>query len=90
MFNLSWEAGRTAILYAHNSSKGGSFGLEQQIVKVKNKKGVRVIPGFGLSMGVTLAMLSCIVLIPLASIFISVSKISFQEFVEIVTSRQVM
>lgn len=64
--------------------------MEQQIVKVKNKKGVRVIPGFGLSMGVTLAMLSCIVLIPLASIFISVSKISFQEFVEIVTSRQVM
>ena len=64
--------------------------MEQQIVKVKNKKGVRVIPGFGLSMGVTLAMLSCIVLIPLASIFISVSKISLQEFVEIVTSRQVM
>lgn len=64
--------------------------MEQQIVKVKNKKGVRVIPGFGLSMGVTLAMLSCIVLIPLASIFISVSKISFREFLEIVTSRQIM
>ncbi len=45
--------------------------MEQQIVKVKNKKGVRVIPGFGLSMGVTLAMLGCLVLIPLASIFLS-------------------
>jgi sulfate transport system permease protein len=64
--------------------------VEQQIVKVKNKKGVRVIPGFGLSMGVTLAMLGCFILIPLASIFISASKISFQEFVEVVTSKQVM
>lgn len=64
--------------------------MEQQIVKVKNKKGVRVIPGFGLSMGVTLAMLGCFILIPLASIFISASKISFQEFLEVVTSKQVM
>jgi sulfate transport system permease protein len=64
--------------------------VEQQIVKVKNKKGVRVIPGFGLSMGVTLAMLGCFILIPLASIFISASKMSFQEFTEVVTSRQVM
>lgn len=64
--------------------------MEQQIVKVKNKKGVRVIPGFGLSMGVTLSMLSCFILIPLASIFISTSKMSFQEFAEVVTSRQVM
>lgn len=64
--------------------------MEQQIVKVKNKKGVRVIPGFGLSMGVTLAMLGCFILIPLASIFISASKMGFQEFTEVVTSRQVM
>lgn len=64
--------------------------MEQQIVKVKNKKGVRVIPGFGLSMGVTLSMLGCFILIPLASIFISTSKMSFQEFAEVVTSRQVM
>lgn len=41
-------------------------------------------------MGVTLAMLGCFILIPLASIFISASKISFQEFVEVVTSKQVM
>lgn len=64
--------------------------MEQQIVKVKNKKGVRVIPGFGLSMGVTLAMLGCFILIPLASIFISASKMSVQEFMAVVTSRQVM
>lgn len=64
--------------------------MEQQIVKVKNKKGVRVIPGFGLSMGVTLAMLSCLVLIPLVSIFISASELSWKEFVTVVTSRQIM
>ena len=32
--------------------------MEQQIVKIRNKKGIRVIPGFGLSMGVTLSMLT--------------------------------
>lgn len=64
--------------------------MAQQIVKVKNKRGVKVIPGFGLSMGVTLTMLSCIVLIPMASVFISASKLKFGEFIEVVTSRQVM
>lgn len=64
--------------------------MEQQIVKVKNKKGVRVIPGFGLSMGVTLAMLGCLVLIPLASIFLSASRLEPGEFIEVVTSRQVV
>ena len=32
------------------------------------KEGKRVIPGFGLTMGVTLTMLSIVVLIPLASL----------------------
>ncbi len=64
--------------------------MEQQIVKVKNKRGVRVIPGFGLTMGVTLTMLGTLVLIPLASIFMSAAKLSFQEFVEVVTSRQIV
>lgn len=64
--------------------------MEQQIVKVKNKKGVRVIPGFGISMGVTVSMLSCFVLIPLVSLFISATQLSFQDFIKTVTSRQVM
>ena len=50
--------------------------MEQQIIKVKNKRGVRVIPGFGLSLGVTLAMLGTLVLIPLASIFVSAVQLS--------------
>lgn len=64
--------------------------MEQQIVKVKNKRGVRVIPGFGLSMGVTLAMLGCLVLIPLASLFVSSAKLGSQAFLEVVTTRQVV
>lgn len=64
--------------------------MEQQIVKVKNKRGVKVIPGFGISMFVTLGMLGCFVLIPLASLFLSVDALSFREFREIVTSRQVV
>lgn len=64
--------------------------MEQQIVKVKNKRGVRVIPGFGLSMGVTLTMLGTLVLIPLASIFMSAAKLEFREFIGVVTSRQVV
>lgn len=64
--------------------------MGQQIVKVKNKKGVRVIPGFGFSMGVTLFMLSILVLIPLASIFFSTVRLDFHEFIDIVTSRQIV
>lgn len=64
--------------------------MDAQIVKVKNKKGVRVIPGFGLSLGVTLAMLGCLVLIPLASIFLSAARLSFGDFIDVVTSRQVV
>lgn len=64
--------------------------MEQQIIKVKNKRGVRIIPGFGLSMGVTLAMLGTLVLIPLASIFMSAAKLELREFIDVVTSRQVV
>lgn len=44
-----------------------------------------VIPGFGLSLGVTLTMVSLIVLIPLASVFLTLSDCSFKEFWEVVT-----
>lgn len=64
--------------------------MEQQIVKVKNKKGVRVIPGFGLSLGVTLAMLGTLVLIPLASLIVSASGLGIREFAEVVTSKQIV
>ncbi len=64
--------------------------MEQQIAKMKNKRGIKVIPGFGVSMGVTLSMLSVLILIPLASVFISASQLNFHEFIEVVTSPQVI
>lgn len=56
--------------------------------KRKNKK--KVIPGFGVSMGITLTLLSIIVLIPLSSIVISTSNIEFSKFMQIITSRDVI
>lgn len=64
--------------------------MGQQIVKIKNKNGVKIIPGFGLSMGITVSMLSIFVLIPLASVFISAGKLGLREFVDVVTNRQVV
>lgn len=64
--------------------------MEQQIVKVKNKRGVRVIPGFGLSFGVTLSMLSVLVLIPLASVFVSAGRLGLRGFVDVIASRQII
>lgn len=55
------------------------------------KKGSkRVIPGFGLSMGVTLSILSIIVLIPLASLIIYTAQLSPSEFFETVTRPRVL
>lgn len=54
------------------------------------KTGKRVIPGFGLSMGVTLAMLSIIVLIPLASLAVYSAQLGIKEFLEVVTRERVL
>jgi sulfate transport system permease protein len=64
--------------------------MAQQIVSAKYIHSKKVIPGFGLSMGITISFLSLIVLIPMASIVLSVMKLSLNEFIHIVTSRQVM
>lgn len=63
---------------------------QQGILKRKNPHGVRVIPGFGLTLGVTVAMLSCLILIPLASLIWYATKLSWSEFVQVVTSRQIL
>lgn len=54
------------------------------------KRNKRVIPGFGLSFGVTITMLSLIVIIPLCSLVIFSGKLSWGEFVETVTRPRVM
>ena len=50
----------------------------------------RVLPGFPLSLGITIAYLSLIVLIPLSAAFIKTASLSWSQFVEIVTAPRVM
>lgn len=57
-------------------------------VNVKRKKSV--IPGFGLTMGITVAMLSLFILIPLASVLAYSFRLSWQEFVQLMTRPNVI
>jgi sulfate transport system permease protein len=49
-----------------------------------------VIPGFGVTLGVSLLWLSLIVLVPLAALFLKAAELSFGQFVDIITSRRVV
>jgi sulfate transport system permease protein len=49
-----------------------------------------VLPGFGLTLGITLAYLSLVVLIPLAAVFITTSTLSWSEFWAVATSPRVV
>ena len=49
-----------------------------------------VIPGFGISMGITITILSIVVLIPLCSLVVFSAKLSFSEFVYTVTRPRVL
>ena len=57
---------------------------------MKKQQSKRVIPGFGLTMGVTLAMLSIVVLIPLASLAVYSARLGFREFFEVITRPRVL
>lgn len=54
------------------------------------KKNKRVIPGFGISMVVTLTMVSVIVLIPLATLVIYTAQMSFPEIIATITRGRVL
>ena len=56
----------------------------------KKRKQRRVIPGFGLSLGITVTLLSLIVVIPLCSLVVFSSQLSFSEFISTVTSPRVL
>ena len=53
-------------------------------------RGRRAIPGFGITLGVTLLWLSLIVLIPLAALFLKTTELSLERFVRIITSPRVL
>jgi sulfate transport system permease protein len=67
--------------------------MEQYLMKftaTKKSKKTRVIPGYHLSMGVVVTMLSLIVLIPLASVLVSALKLSPSEFWSLITKPVVL
>lgn len=58
--------------------------------KIKQKKTKSVIPGFGISLGITVAILGLVVLIPLCSLVVYTSELSFSEFIANVTKPRVL
>ena len=50
----------------------------------------RVLPGFGPTLGFTLAWLGLLVLIPLAGVFLKAAELSFPAFIAIVTDERAM
>ena len=58
--------------------------------KLNNAKKTRVIPGYHLTLGIVIAMLSLIVLIPLASVLVSSLKLSPGEFWHLLLKKNVL
>lgn len=82
---LMMEDGSMKYMKTDNGNKEPEFNDK----KVKDKK-VRVIPGFHLTLGITVTMLSLIVLIPLASVMVYSLKLSPAEFITLVTKKNVV
>jgi sulfate transport system permease protein len=62
-----------------------------KLKNMKNKKNrKKVIPGFGLSFGIVMAILSLIVIIPLCSLVVFSSQLSFSDFISTVTRPRVL
>lgn len=62
----------------------------EETVKLKKAKKTRVIPSFKLTMGITVTMLSLIVLIPLASVMVYSLKLPPSEFIKLITKQNVV
>lgn len=60
-----------------------------RILALKRKEKT-VIPGFGLTFGISLAMLSILILIPLASILVYSFRLSLSEFWQLITEKAVL
>lgn len=57
-------------------------------MKIRKRK--QVIPGFGISLGITLFLLSLIVLIPLASLAMNASTMGINTFLDTVTNKRIV
>ncbi len=58
--------------------------------RIKHAKQVRVIPGFGLTLGITIAMLSLLIIIPLASVLLYSFQLNPSEFWKLITAQNVI
>jgi sulfate transport system permease protein len=58
--------------------------------KTKRYPARRILPGFGLTMGITVSYLTLLVLIPLSAVFIRSSGMGWDAFWSAITSRQVV
>lgn len=56
----------------------------------KKSRNIRVLPGFGLTMGYTLIYLSLIILIPIVVLFLKTTTMSFADFWKTVTDERVI
>ena len=63
--------------------------MTKRIIKKQRRKD-RVIPGFGLSMGITLMMLSLIILLPLLSVLVFSLNLTPEEFFRLITKENVL
>lgn len=59
-------------------------------MREKKRKKKRVIPGFGLSLGITITLLGFIVIIPLCSLVIFSAQLSFSDFIQTITRPRVL
>jgi sulfate transport system permease protein len=64
--------------------------LEEPRPRPRRRSRKSIIPGFGLTMGFTLAWLSLIVLLPLAALFIKAAGLGFGEFLTVGFSERAM
>ncbi len=60
------------------------------MLRRRAKRNRSVIPGFGLTLGITLCWLAVLVLIPLGGLFLKSAELSFAQFFAIVTSRRAL
>lgn len=63
--------------------------MDDTVKNMAKSKNTRVIPGYHLTFGIVVTMLSVIVLIPLASVLIYSIRISPREFLELITKENV-
>ncbi len=60
------------------------------MIKIRSLKSPSIIPGFGVTLGFTIAYLALVVLIPLSGLFFSAATVSWSEFWQSITAERVL